>query len=77
MLSERRDLASAQRFFKQAMVTNGVPNRVVIDKSRANMAGLQAVNTILKITGQCKTVEMLQVRYPNKIIASSSGLRHR
>ncbi|GAW37200.1 transposase IS66 family protein [Roseovarius sp. A-2] len=31
MLSERRDLAAARRFFKQAMGTNGVPDRVVID----------------------------------------------
>jgi putative transposase len=33
MLSERRDLATARRFFKKAIATNGVPDRVVIDKS--------------------------------------------
>ncbi|SEO22236.1 putative transposase [Pseudorhodobacter antarcticus] len=33
MLSERRDLAAARRFFKQAIAANGVPDRVVIDKS--------------------------------------------
>ena len=51
MLSERRDLAAAGRFFKRAIGTNGVPDRIVINKSGANLAGLQAVNVILKFTG--------------------------
>ncbi len=50
MLSERRDLAAAGRFFKQVIDTNGVPDRVVNDKSSANLASLQAVNVILKFT---------------------------
>ncbi len=33
MLSERRDTDAARRFFKRAIGTNGVPDRVVIDKS--------------------------------------------
>lgn len=40
MLSERRNLAAARRFFKRAISSNGVPERVVIDKSGANLAGL-------------------------------------
>lgn len=44
MLSERRDMAAALQFFKMANVTNGVPDKVVINKSGANLAGLQAVN---------------------------------
>ncbi len=32
--------------FKKAIATNGVPEKVVIDKSGVNLAGLQAVNTI-------------------------------
>ena len=43
MLSERRDLAAARRFFKQAIAANGVPDRVVIDKSGANLAGLKGL----------------------------------
>lgn len=46
MLPERRDLAVARLFFRQAIGSNGVPDRVVIDKSGANLAGLQAVNAI-------------------------------
>ncbi|SIT16507.1 IS6 family transposase [Paracoccus saliphilus] len=52
MLSERRHLPAARRiFFRKAIASNGPPDRVVIDKSGANLAGLQAVNVILKFTG--------------------------
>ena len=68
LLSERRDLAAARRFFKRAINTNGVPDRVVIDKSGANLAGLQAVNVILKFTGDGRTIEIRQVKYLNNIL---------
>lgn len=68
MLSERRDLAAARRFFKRAIAANGVPDRVVIDKSGANLAGLQAVNVILKFTGSGRLIEVLQVKYLNNIL---------
>jgi putative transposase len=68
MLSERRDLAAARRFFRQAISVNGVPERVVIDKSGANLAGLQAVNTILKFTGIGRTIAVRQVKYLNNIL---------
>jgi len=68
MLSERRDLAAARRFFNRAIGINGVPDRVVIDKSGANLAGLQAVNVILKFTGKGRTVEIRQVKYLNNIL---------
>lgn len=68
MLSERRDLAAARRFFKRTISTNCVPERWVIDKSGANLAGLQAVNVILKFTGNGRTVEIRQVKYLNNIL---------
>ena len=68
MLSERRDLAAARRFFKKAITTNGVPEKVVIDKSGANLAGLQAVNTILKFTGTSAMIEIRQIKYLNNIL---------
>ena len=64
-LSERRDLAAAGRFFKQGIGTNGVPDRVFIDKSGANLAGLMAVNVILKFTGAGQIVTIRQVKYLN------------
>jgi putative transposase len=68
MLSEHRDLAAARRFFKKVIASNGVPKKVVIDKSGANLAGLQAVNTILKFTGAGDIIEIRQVKYLNNIL---------
>ena len=68
MLSERRNLAAARRFFKQAISANGTPERVVIDKSGANLAGLQAINVILKCTGSGRIIEIRQVKYLNNIL---------
>ncbi|MDB6179738.1 IS6 family transposase [Paracoccus sp. Z330] len=68
MLSERRYLAAARRFFKRAIAANGVPERVVIDKSGANLAGLQSMNTILKFTGRGRMIEIREVKYLNNIL---------
>lgn len=68
MLSERRNLAAARRFFKRAIAINGTPDRVVIDKSGANLAGLQAVNVILKFANHAQVIEIRQVKYLNNII---------
>ena len=68
MLSERRNKAAAQRFFKRVICTDGMPNRVVLDKSGANLAGLQSVNVILKFKGAGSTIKILQVKYLNNII---------
>jgi len=68
MLSERRDTAAARRFLKRAIGTNGTPDRVVIDKSGANLAGLQSVNVILKFTGTGRIIKILQVKYLNNIL---------
>ena len=50
MLSKRGNLAAARRFLKPAISTNGVPDGVVIAKSGANLACLQAVNVSSKVT---------------------------
>ncbi|MQQ09596.1 IS6 family transposase [Epibacterium sp. SM1979] len=68
MLSNRRNLTATRRFFKRAIASNSLPDRVVIDKSGANLAGLQAVNVILKFTGTGHTVEVRQVKYLNNIL---------
>jgi transposase-like protein len=47
MLSEHRDEAAATAFFARAIGSNGFPDRVVIDKSGANLAGLQNMNCLL------------------------------
>ncbi|MBC8719734.1 IS6 family transposase [Ochrobactrum sp. Marseille-Q0166] len=68
MFSEHRNLGAARPFFKKAITSNGVPHKIVIDKSGANLAGVQAVNNILKITGHSKMIEILQVKYLNNIL---------
>lgn len=68
MLSERRDTAAARRFFKRAVGTNGVPDRIAIDKSGANLAGLQSLNVILKFTGTGRIIGIVQSKYLNNIV---------
>jgi putative transposase len=47
MLSERRDEDAATAFFKQAINNNGFPDKVVMNKSGANYAGLANINLLL------------------------------
>ncbi|MGR3659894.1 MAG: IS6 family transposase [Paracoccaceae bacterium] len=68
MLSERRDTAAARRLFKRSIGTNGVPDRVAIDKSGANLAGLQGLNVILKFTGTGRIINIIQSKYLNNIV---------
>lgn len=68
MLFERRDLVAARRFFKKTISTNGVPERVIIDKSGANLAGLQAVNVILKFTNSRCKIGIRSIKYLNNIL---------
>ncbi|QIE43823.1 IS6 family transposase (plasmid) [Rhodobacteraceae bacterium SC52] len=68
MLSERRDAAAARRFFKRSIETNGSPEKVVIDKSGANLAGLLATNVVHKITVAAPPINILQVKYLNNLI---------
>ena len=68
MLSEHRDEAAATAFFKQAIDANGFPNKVVMDKSGANYAGLENINMLLMLAGLISFVEILQVKYLNNLI---------
>ena len=44
LLTAKRDMAAAQRFFNKAMGANGDPDKVVMDKSGANKAAIYAIN---------------------------------
>jgi putative transposase len=68
MLSEHRDEAAATAFFKQAIDANGFPQKVVMDKSGANYAGLENINMLLMLAGLISFVEILQVKYLNNLI---------
>ncbi len=68
MLSERRDEAAATAFFKQAINSNGLPEKVVMDKSGANQAGLENINLLLMLAGLISFIEIRQVKYLNNIV---------
>jgi len=68
MLSEHRDEEAASAFFARTIDTNGWPEKVVIDKSGANLAGVQNMNRLLILHGWFWPIDILQVKYLNNII---------
>lgn len=68
MLSKHRNLAAARKFFQRTIASNGMPERVVIDRSGANLEGLRAVNAKLKFIGQGSLIEIRQSKYLNNIV---------
>ncbi|PHR89706.1 MAG: IS6 family transposase [Blastopirellula sp.] len=68
MLSRRRDETAARLFFRRAIETNGLPSKIVIDKSGANLAGLEWINVGLKFSRTKQRIEILCVKYLNNII---------
>ncbi|WP_298856207.1 IS6 family transposase, partial [uncultured Ruegeria sp.] len=68
MLSKRRNKAAATKFFARALEVNGLPRKIVIDKSGANTAGITAINKMLKGFGCPIPIEMVRRKYLNNII---------
>jgi len=68
MLSEHRDEPPASTFFARTIDNNGWPEKVVIDKSGANLAGLQNVNWLLLQHGWFWLIEICQVKHLNNMI---------
>ncbi len=68
MLSERRNTKAATMFFAKALEANGVPQKIVIDKSGANRAGIRSVNKILKRFGCPITIQIIRSKYLNNMI---------
>lgn len=72
MLSPKRDEAAAKAFFTKSIGSNGVPEKVTIDKSGANLAGLNAINfqiEILMLLGcSLMQIQIRQIKYLNNII---------
>ena len=72
MLSEKRDEPAARAFFEKAIGYNGLPEKVSIDKSGANKAGIDAIN--LKLALLCLLGFMFvqltvrQIKYLNNIV---------
>ena len=64
-LSERRDEAAATAFFAKTIACNGWPEKVAIDKSGPNTAGLFNMNCLLVMNSWCWLIDVLQVKYLN------------
>ena len=63
LLRARRNKAAAQRYFEKSIQQNGVPETVTIDKSRANLAALHAVNA-----ERDTPIKIRQVKYLNNVV---------
>lgn len=72
MLSKNRDATAAKAFFIKAIGSNGLPEKVTIDKSGANTAGLNAINLQLIIYYLLGCVllqiNIRQIKYLNNIV---------
>jgi len=63
LLTAKRDMAAAKRFFNKAMGANGDPEKVAMDKSGANKAAIDAINA-----GRDVPIVVSQVKYLNNIV---------
>jgi putative transposase len=63
LLTAKRDMAAAKRFFDKAMRANGDPDKVVMDKSGANKAAIDAINA-----GRNVPILVRQIKYLNNIV---------
>ncbi|MBD8658507.1 IS6 family transposase [Oxalobacteraceae sp. CFBP 13730] len=63
LLTAKRDMAAAKRFFDTAMGANGDPNKIATDKSGANRATTNAINA-----GRDVQILVRQVKYLNNIV---------
>ncbi|MCP5088256.1 MAG: IS6 family transposase [Rhodobacteraceae bacterium] len=68
MLSERRNEKAATLFFAKTLASNDIPEKIVIDKSGANTAGIRGVNRILKRFGCVTQISTIRSKYLNNII---------
>ncbi len=64
-LCKHRDTSAAHRFFKKAIRSSGIPEKVTIDKSGSNIAELQLINKNLEPE---KKIKVRQIKYLNNIV---------
>lgn len=70
--SEKRDEPAARAFFSKAIGSNGFPEKVTMDKSGANKAGIDAINLLLALLfmmgGLFFQITVRQIKYLNNIV---------
>ena len=65
MLLMRRNKTAATKSFARALEVNGLPRKIVIDKSGANTAGITAINRMLKRSGCPIPIGMVRIKFLN------------
>ncbi|WP_207100973.1 IS6 family transposase [Paracoccus shandongensis] len=68
MLSKRRNKPAAIKFFARAMEVNGLPRKIVMDKSAANTHAIKDINRMLKRFGCPLPIEMVRIKYLNNLV---------
>ena len=72
MLSEKRDEPAARAFFEKAIASSGLPEKMTMDKSGANKAGIDTINCYLfacfLLGGFCHQILVRQIKYLNNIV---------
>ncbi len=72
MLSKKRDKKADFRFFCKTIGQHGLPEKVTMDKSGANKAGIDKINLLLNLvfllTGIFYQIIVRQIKYLNNII---------
>ena len=63
LLTAKRNMATAKRFFDKAMQMNGEPEKVAMDKSGPNKAAIDVINA-----GRDVPIVVRQVKYLNNIV---------
>ena len=65
LLSNNRTKKAARKFFNKAIKSSGIPEKIAIDKSGANKAGIDSINKKLK---KDQLITIRQIKYLNNII---------
>jgi putative transposase len=72
ILSKKRDKKAAFHFFQKAIGQHGLPEKITMDKSGANKAGIDKINLLLTLlflfTGIFYQIIIRQIKYLNNII---------
>lgn len=72
MLSQERDKKAALKFFRKAIGSSGMPEKVTVDKSGSNKAALDSINQVLVFLflmfGVFLMTDIRQIKYLNNII---------
>jgi transposase-like protein len=67
LLTAKRDVKAANRFFKKAIGSSAVPEKITIDKSGANKAAAESFN-MERRRRKKKTIAIRQIKYLNNIL---------